>query len=161
MTRFLSGAARRPAPLAAAATPLATALATALAVTAAVFSPLAAPSAQAMGLPRMVPDRLTVAYDDGAGHSRTYDLACTRFSGGSGCARLERIGGPVAAVPAGQACPMIYGGPERADLTGTWDGRPVHESYRRTNGCEVSRWSRMVPALPAPGPAARPGPLVG
>ncbi|MFI1091900.1 SSI family serine proteinase inhibitor [Streptomyces sp. NPDC020917] len=154
MIRITSGSARRTASLAAAATTLAAAL------TASV-SPLAASSAQAMGLPRMVPDRLTVSYDDGAGHARAYDLTCTRFSGGSGCAQLERIGGPVPAVPAGQACSMIYGGPERAEVSGTWDGRRVSETYRRTDGCEVSRWSRMVPALPAPGPAAQPGPLLG
>ena len=122
--------------------------------------PAAAP-AQAMGLPRMVPDRLTVSYDDGAGHPSTYQLICTRFSGGPACAQLERIGGPVPEVAADQACPMIYGGPEQADVAGTWDGRTVNESYRRTNGCEVARWNRMVPALPAPGPAEQPGPLVG
>ncbi|MBY8877616.1 hypothetical protein K7862_08220 [Streptomyces sp. PLK6-54] len=137
-------------------TAAATALAAALSVT-----PLAAPPAHAMGLPRMVPDRLAVSYDDGAGHTRVYRLTCTRFSGGPACAQLERIGGPVPAVAGDQACPMIYGGPEQAEVTGSWDGRAVDETYRRTNGCEVARWNRMVPALPAPGPAAQPGPLVG
>jgi hypothetical protein len=159
MIRIASRAARRTAPRAHRPASLATAATTLAAALAAAATTFAAPPAGAMGVPRMVPDRLVVAYDDGAGHARRYELTCTRFSGGPGCAQLERIGGPVPEVAAGQACPMIYGGPERADVTGTWDGRPVRESYRRTNGCEVSRWSRMVPALPAPGPAAEPGPL--
>lgn len=66
------------------------------------------------------------------------------------CAHLDRIGGPLPAVPDGQACSMIYGGPQTATVTGMWRGHHVHEDYRRTNGCEVARWSRMVPALPAP-----------
>ncbi|MBM9508997.1 hypothetical protein [Actinacidiphila acididurans] len=66
------------------------------------------------------------------------------------CAHLDRIGGPLPAVPDGQACSMIYGGPQTATVTGMWRGHHIHEDYRRTNGCEVARWSRMVPALPAP-----------
>jgi hypothetical protein len=119
------------------------------------------------------PARLTVAYDDGAGHPRTYRLRCdeavpapgagedsgtggddstaTDDSGtGGACSHLADIGGPVTAVPAGEMCSMIYGGPQTARVTGIWQGRPVRETYRRTNGCEVGRWNRMVPALPNP-----------
>lgn len=121
--------------------------------------------AHGMGTPRPVPPprvvaagELTVVYDDGSGRPRTYDLACgpqaargaDRAGEQDGCRHLQEIGGPVGAVPAGQMCSMIYGGPQTADVRGTWAGRPVAESYRRTNGCEVSRWSRMVPALPNP-----------
>ncbi|NUS11478.1 MAG: hypothetical protein HOY69_08760, partial [Streptomyces sp.] len=60
------------------------------------------------------------------------------------------LGGPLAPVPTGQMCSMIYGGPQTAHVTGLWHGEPVDETYRRTDGCEVARWNRMVPALPAP-----------
>lgn len=66
------------------------------------------------------------------------------------CAHLDRIGGPVPAVAPGQACSMIYGGPQTATVRGMWRGHRVAEDYRRTNGCEVDRWSRMEPVLPAP-----------
>lgn len=75
-----------------------------------------------------------------------------------GCRHLQEIGGPVPAVPEGQMCSMIYGGPQTAEVRGTWDGRTVTESYRRTNGCEVARWSRMVPALPNPESPTAPPP---
>ncbi|SEG45994.1 Subtilisin inhibitor-like [Actinacidiphila yanglinensis] len=113
---------------------------------------------------------LDVAYDDGAGHTRSYRLSCgaaTRRGAGraataDACAQLDTIGGPAPAVPAGQACSMIYGGPQTARVTGTWQGRTVQESYRRTNGCEVTRWNRMVPALPNPvADASRTAPVRG
>ena len=161
--RSTTRASRAPRALRAPRTPLTLALTAAAAALAAAFAatPLAAPPAHAMGVPRTIPDQLTVSYDDGAGHGRVYQLACTRFSRDPACVQLERMGGPVPDVAADQACPMIYGGPERAEVTGTWNGRTVSESYRRTNGCEVARWNRMIPALPAPGPETSPGPLVG
>ena len=130
-------------------------------------------AAHGVGMPRPVPPprvfaagELTVVYDDGSGRPRAYDLACgpgtargTDPAGErDGCRHLQEIGGPVGAVPAGQMCSMIYGGPQTAVVRGTWAGRPVAESYRRTNGCEVSRWSRMLPALP--NPASPPAPTV-
>lgn len=118
--------------------------------------------AAAMGVPRPAPlerlaaSRLTVTYDasaSGSGPEQRKTLECTPLGGGPavdvGCARMEEIGGPPAAVPSGQLCTMIYGGPQTAHVTGVWHGRPVNEEYRRTNGCEVARWERMVPVLPS------------
>jgi hypothetical protein len=110
---------------------------------------LTAPTSERLG------GLLDVAYDDGAGHTRTYRLTCGAATDSgpatsAACAHLDTIGGPVPAVPPGQACSMIYGGPQTARVTGNWQGRAVRESYRRTNGCEVARWNRMVPALPNP-----------
>ncbi len=135
---------------------------------AALLAPPAA--AQAMGLPLPVPyprsaaeGSLSVRYDDGSGSPRTYDVACdgarTRQRDMNACRRLEQLDGPLGAVQPGQMCSMIYGGPQTATVNGMWRGRPVTETYRRTNGCEVARWNRMVPALPnpanpAPAPAA-------
>nr|WSY53515.1 SSI family serine proteinase inhibitor [Streptomyces sp. NBC_00886] len=55
---------------------------------------------------------------------------------------------PFAPVPPDSICTMIYGGPTTAHVTGTWAGRPVDTTYDRSNGCEISRWNRMVPLLP-------------
>ncbi|MFC4034040.1 hypothetical protein ACFO3J_21545 [Streptomyces polygonati] len=110
-------------------------------------------AAQAVGLPWSAPGgHLVITYDDGSGHSRTYHVVCGgRTSWTQACRRLREIGGPVGPVAGGELCSMIYGGPQSAEVRGRWAGQVVAESYRRTNGCEVARWSRMVPVLPAPG----------
>ncbi|MFC5765372.1 SSI family serine proteinase inhibitor [Actinacidiphila bryophytorum] len=113
--------------------------------------------AGAVGLPRPgvagLGDRLTVVYDDGAGRTATRTLTCGLAATAEerdACARLDELGGPLAPVPSGQMCSMIYGGPQTAHVTGVWGGEVVDETYRRTDGCEVARWNRMVPALPSP-----------
>lgn len=45
-------------------------------------------------------------------------------------------------------CTQRYGGPQTARVTGTWEGREVDAEFERTNGCEISRWDTMTPALP-------------
>ncbi|WP_333771953.1 SSI family serine proteinase inhibitor, partial [Streptomyces sp. IBSBF 2435] len=122
---------------------------------------LAAGPAGSIGLPRPgyvgLADRLTVTYDNGDGQPVTRTLHCgalwrTEASAEeqNACGRLDELGGPLAPVRTGQMCSMIYGGPQTAHVTGSWHGRPVDESYRRTDGCEVARWNRMMPALPSP-----------
>ncbi len=98
-------------------------------------------------------DQLHVTYDDGHGTVSTRTLRC-HPTGGSmaeaarACGRLDELGGPVGAGPAHEMCSMIYGGPQTARITGTWHGRPVAESYSRSNGCQTERWQRMAPVLP-------------
>lgn len=80
----------------------------------------------------------------------TWTLHCTPAAGGShpnavdACATL-RDAKPSAfqPVPADTMCPMMYGGPERARVTGLWNGRRVQASFDRANGCEISRWSAL------------------
>jgi hypothetical protein len=129
--------------------PFAFALAAAAAIATTAATLLPAPAAFAVGVPRTF-DRLTVTYDDGGGHPTTYRIRCGLRHEDESCAHLDFLGGPLPPVPDGQACSMIYGGPQTARLVGSWDGRPVLETYRRTNGCEVARWRRMQPALPDP-----------
>ncbi|GHF27390.1 MULTISPECIES: SSI family serine proteinase inhibitor [Streptomyces] len=50
---------------------------------------------------------------------------------------------PFAAVPKDRICPMIYGGPQQAHVTGRWAGRPVDAQFNRTNGCETARWDKF------------------
>jgi hypothetical protein len=49
-----------------------------------------------------------------------------------------------AAPDPNQACTMIYGGPGKATITGTLDGAAITATVTRSNGCEISRWERMV-----------------
>ena len=50
---------------------------------------------------------------------------------------------PAAAVPPQTACTEIYGGPEIADVQGTFRGKPVNTRFLRTDGCEIARWNRV------------------
>ncbi|MFF9898580.1 SSI family serine proteinase inhibitor [Streptomyces longispororuber] len=104
-------------------------------------------------------DRLTVTFSEGSGTAaRTYKLEC-RPAGGShpsaraACERLEQLASegidPFKPVPRGAMCTQVYGGPQTARVTGTWKGRPVDASFRRTDGCEVGRWNTLVPVLPS------------
>lgn len=43
-----------------------------------------------------------------------------------------------------RACTMVYGGPERARISGTLDGRAVDATIRRNNGCGISDWDNLL-----------------
>jgi hypothetical protein len=111
-------------------------------------------------LAKSTPDRLTVKVTDaGEGRDGTYELEC-HPSGGThphaqeACGKLDqgRWGRDTfAPTPADANCTMQYGGPARAHITGTWHGRPVDATYDRSNGCEISRWDKLVPVLPETG----------
>ncbi|MGH4034678.1 SSI family serine proteinase inhibitor [Actinomycetota bacterium Odt1-20B] len=102
-------------------------------------------------------DRLTVTVmDAGEGQDGTFDLEC-RPTGGShpdadgACATLDQVPwgkDPFAPVAPDAMCTMQYGGPATAHITGTWHGRHVDASFKRTDGCEISRWDSLVPVLP-------------
>jgi hypothetical protein len=73
------------------------------------------------------------------------DHTTTTFTGAVTAADL-------APVPSGSACTMIFGGPQKATITGTLDGQPVNASFERSNGCEIARWENLVKlgVLPTP-----------
>jgi hypothetical protein len=125
--------------------------------TAAVSGPVAPPPVRDED---RAADRLTVTVRDaGEGADGTYEVYCHPKRGGShpdpggACAAVERstrAGRDVfAPVPEGSVCTMQYGGPATARVTGTWAGRPVDATYDRRDGCQVGRWDRLVPLLPA------------
>ncbi|MEU1003648.1 SSI family serine proteinase inhibitor [Streptomyces tibetensis] len=130
--------------------------------------PAAYAQAEGTGLPSPArpgagPDRdhLTVTVRNaGGGADGTFELYCNPDGGshpdpGGACAALERDtrwGQDVFAAPSeGGFCTMQYGGPATAHVTGTWAGRPVDATYDRRDGCQISRWDRLVPLLPAMG----------
>jgi hypothetical protein len=47
------------------------------------------------------------------------------------------------APKAGTLCPELYGGPQRATVTGTVDGRPVDVEVTRSDGCGVAFWTAL------------------
>ncbi|MEU8551393.1 SSI family serine proteinase inhibitor [Streptomyces roseoverticillatus] len=133
----------------------------------AVPSASAAPAAPAAGLP-MPPanpegfDHLTVTisgngrfdgsetstylycHPDGGTHPRARE-ACHQIDGQTTWGK-----DPFAPVPDGTVCTMIYGGPQRARVTGHWAGRPVRADFKRTNGCEIERWEKFSRLLGTP-----------
>ena len=50
-------------------------------------------------------------------------------------------------------CTQIYGGPEVARVTGRFRGNRIWAEFRRRDGCEIGRWERLRPLLPAGGSA--------
>ena len=52
-------------------------------------------------------------------------------------------------VPPNQACTQIFGGPETATVSGTWNGDAVDAAFARNNGCEIARWEAAVEVLAA------------
>ncbi|WP_320784747.1 SSI family serine proteinase inhibitor [Streptomyces sp. CRN 30] len=127
--------------------------------------PLPAPAPLPVPAPAPV-DHLTVTVSDaGDGNDGTYELYCRPGRGShpdpaGACAavdRSDRAGQDAfAPVAEGTICTMQHGGPATAHVTGTWAGRPVDTTYDRSDGCQISRWDRIVPLLPDLTPAASP-----
>lgn len=46
-----------------------------------------------------------------------------------------------------RVCTQQYGGPEIAVVTGWFNGKAVNSTFKRTDGCEISRWRAMAPLL--------------
>lgn len=103
--------------------------------------------------PDTVTAELTITVDDGAGGITRHTLTCGPAGGDhpdpeAACAALT---GPefLEPVPADAACTAQYGGPQTATVTGTLDGSQVDAEFRRTDGCQISRWDRAAALLGA------------
>jgi hypothetical protein len=84
----------------------------------------------------------------------TWKLTCDPVGGDhpaaqAACAALaaakKKAADPFAPTPKDQMCTQIYGGPQVATVTGTWQGKPVNSTFSRKNGCEIQRWSDLAP----------------
>jgi hypothetical protein len=107
--------------------------------------------------------RLTVSFTRGSGPRHVAHLRCTaarstadgflRTAGPARvCAHARRIAALLAAPPRRRrACTQIYGGPERALVTGTIGRRRIRRGFHRTNGCGIADWRQAMPLLPRPG----------
>ena len=68
------------------------------------------------------------------------------------CQALETNGAAaLPPVPKDKACTQIYGGPETATITGTWQGQRVISRFARNDGCQIGRWKLMEGLLPRGG----------
>lgn len=103
---------------------------------------------------------LTVVVDDGSGATKTWRLTCDPPGGthpdpAAACEALAARGETaLPPVPPDRMCTQQYGGPETAQVTGTWRGRTVSARFAKTNGCEIGRWNALSGLLPG---AAREG----
>lgn len=99
---------------------------------------------------------LTILVEDGTGTTTTWTLTCDPVGGThpapeQACAALQRGGEALNPVPPDKMCAQVYSGPERATITGTWQGRQVSATLSRVNSCETARWDTLVPLVPSGG----------
>jgi hypothetical protein len=114
------------------------------------------PSEQATPTPTDGAD-LTIVINNGSSSTVTWRLTCNPPGGThpdpeAACRALESNGAvALPPVPKDKACTQIYGGPETASITGTWQGQPVMSRFARNDGCQISRWKLMEGLLPPGG----------
>lgn len=103
------------------------------------------------------PADLTIVVRDGKGTTTTWHLTCAPDGGdhptpGKACSVLAQHGATaLPPVPSDRMCTELYGGPQTAHVTGTWQGKPVDATFSRTNGCQVARWDALAGLLPPAG----------
>ena len=98
---------------------------------------------------------LRVTYSDVAkpNESITWTLRCNPARGSlprpaRACSRVTAGGARLfARLPRNIVCTEIYGGPQRARVVGTVNGRRIFATFARSNGCEIDRWQRISPWL--------------
>jgi hypothetical protein len=122
-----------------------------------LIAAIAAPAASASTTATTV---LRVTYwEDSAkpSESVTWTLRCNPARGSlprpaRACAHLAAGGAKLfAPQPTNIVCTEIYGGPQRARVAGTVNGRRIWATFGRSNGCEIDRWQRISPWLVPPG----------
>ena len=99
---------------------------------------------------------LTIVVEDGTGSSTTWRLTCDPTGGDhpdaeAACAAMADHRSALNPVPKDRMCAQVYGGPEKATITGTWRGEQVFAALNRTNACETARWDALVPLVPSGG----------
>jgi hypothetical protein len=128
-----------------------------------IFRALIAAAALAAGGASDDAVRLTVTFSRTPGARHVAHLRCTATRARAdgflrdvgarrACATARRLARFLASrPPANRACSQIFGGPERARVTGTIGGRRVRRAFARTDGCQIGDWQRAMPLLPRPG----------
>ncbi len=106
------------------------------------------------------PVTLTVRYSDTSGVEHVAHLRCRADSAradgfprdagaATACRRTRTIASFLASRPsAKRICTQIYGGRQRARITGTIATRHIDRRLKRTNGCEIGDWQHAVPLVP-------------
>jgi hypothetical protein len=116
--------------------------------------------ASILALSGPAPVTLTVRYFDGTEPDHVAHLRCRRDSARAdgflrdagattACRRARKIAAFLAATPSrNRICTQIYGGPQRARITGTIGARRIDRRFKRTDGCAIGDWQHAVPLLP-------------
>jgi hypothetical protein len=104
--------------------------------------------------PAAATTQLTISYQPKgtSGPTKTATLRCAPPGGthphpALACAALAKQAHPFAPVPKGVACAELFSGPQRAHVTGTYQGTRIDASFRRSDSCQTSRWARIAPVL--------------
>jgi hypothetical protein len=107
------------------------------------------------------PVTLTVRYTDGSSAEHVAHLRCRADSARADgflrdagaatvCRRARAIASFLATRPSSKRiCTQIYGGRQRARITGTIGTRQIDRRLKRTNGCEIGDWQHAVPLVPS------------
>jgi len=116
-----------------------------------VFMLIALTSSCAMPYPQPSQTLLEITIkSDGTNVSATYILECSDGSvvptstlpmPSVACDELEDH--PNVLTPSldpATPCTEIYGGPQRAEISGTFNGQPIDSEFSRSNGCLISQW---------------------
>jgi hypothetical protein len=103
---------------------------------------------------------LTVRYFDGTAPDHVAHLRCRATSTSAdgflrdagaraACRRARAIAAFLDRAPSKQRiCTQIYGGPQRARITGTIANRTIDRRFKRTDGCAIGDWQYAIPLLP-------------
>jgi hypothetical protein len=101
-------------------------------------------------------DELQVQFDPGDGTPpSTWTLSCsepvegTHPEAAAACAHLRTLEDPFAPLPPDIVCTEQFGGPQTAQVLGSWDGKLVDLELSRVDGCRISQWDSLVPLVPA------------
>jgi hypothetical protein len=93
---------------------------------------------------------LTIDVTPGEGADpTTYKLTCDPAGGdhpqaAQACDAIAAAGASVfRPVPSDTTCTTVFGGPQKATITGTYRGKDVDASFSRENGCEIDRWEKL------------------
>jgi hypothetical protein len=106
------------------------------------------PSSSASGDVPKTSLTITLVSDEGVDPKVT-TLTCDPAGGNNpqpaqACAALKKAGAEVfKPVPKSQVCSMLYGGPQTASVRGSYEGKHVNATFKRTNGCETDRWEKL------------------
>jgi hypothetical protein len=64
------------------------------------------------------------------------------------CADVTASADPFAPLPADAICTQVFGGPQRATVSGTYRGEPVRVELSRIDGCRIAQWDSLGAVLP-------------
>lgn len=88
---------------------------------------------------------------DGSNISARYTLEClsteasqtsTLPNAPEACEKLDQHPNLVTpTLDPSTACTEIYGGPQRAEVSGVLKGQAIHSEFSRSNGCLISQWN--------------------